>query len=133
MATKKEINQHLKIALEEVGKIQPWFDKDVKAWIFEHPAYPVEYAGDSREEVIKNYPLYLREFITERLKDNLDPTMEKATKGRGGYRAGAGRPKGSHGEPTIQIRVPADIARWLKQPGIVPSIRQMLQSYRQAF
>ena len=34
MATKKEIDQHLKIALEEVGEIRPWFDKEVNAWVF---------------------------------------------------------------------------------------------------
>ena len=28
MASKKEIEEHLKIALAEVGKIKPWFDKD---------------------------------------------------------------------------------------------------------
>jgi hypothetical protein len=27
MATKKEIKEHLKIALLEIGKIKPWYDK----------------------------------------------------------------------------------------------------------
>jgi hypothetical protein len=71
MASKKEIEEHLKIALDEVGKIKPWFDKDVNAWVFSHHSYPVEYAGDSREDVIKGYPLYLREFIRQRLNHNL--------------------------------------------------------------
>ncbi|MES2121719.1 MAG: hypothetical protein V4492_02945 [Chlamydiota bacterium] len=71
MASKKEVDEHLKAALEEVGKIKPWFDKSVDAWLFAHPAYPVEYAGDSRAEVIKGYPLYLREFIKQRLNHNL--------------------------------------------------------------
>lgn len=101
MATAKEIKDHLKIALKEVGKITPWFDKDVSAWVFSHPAYPVEYAGDSVKEVIANYPLYLQEFITERLKDNLAPSVEKRTKGKGGKREGAGRPKGSKKEKKI--------------------------------
>ncbi len=31
MATKKEIDEHLKIALDEVGAIKPWFDKEIRA------------------------------------------------------------------------------------------------------
>ena len=58
MATKKEIDEHLKIALSEVGEIKPWFDKDVDGWVFSHKNYPVEYGGDSAKEVIKNYPKY---------------------------------------------------------------------------
>lgn len=54
MATTKEIKTHLKLALEEIGKIEPWYDPTFKNWIFSHSAYPVEYAGDSKEEVIKN-------------------------------------------------------------------------------
>jgi hypothetical protein len=84
MATKKELEEHLKIALKEVGKIKPWFDKEVNAWIFSHPAYPVEYGGESAEEVIENYPKYLREFIHHRLNNRLHPIMEKQTNGRGG-------------------------------------------------
>ena len=95
MATKKEIDSHLKIALEEIGKIKPWFDKDVDAYVFEHPSYPVEYAGETEEDVIKGYPKYLREFIRHRLNNKLHPLMEKETKGRGGKRPGAGRPKGT--------------------------------------
>ena len=82
MATKKEIKEHLKIALKEIGKIDPWFDKDVNSWVFEHPDYPVGCGGDSREEVIKKYPLYLEEFIRERLNDNVTPSVEKEQKGK---------------------------------------------------
>src|SRR6267378_2076703 len=98
MATKKEIARHLKIALKEVGEIRPWFEKEVNAWVFEHKSYPVGYSGDSKEEVIKNYPRYLREFIKQRLNDNLAPSVEKRTKGRGGKREGAGRPRGTKKE-----------------------------------
>ncbi len=129
MATKKEINKELKIALSEIGEIKPWFDKKMNAWIFEHQAYPVGYSGDSIEEVIKNYPLHLKEFIKERLKNNLDPIIEKATKGRGGLRPGSGRPKGAKGTPTKQIRLPEDIANWLKQPGMINHIRVLLSAY----
>ena len=61
MATAKEIKAHLELALEEVGEIRPWYDRRFKSWIFSHSAYPVEYAGNSKEEVVRNYPLYLRE------------------------------------------------------------------------
>ena len=45
----KEIDKHLKIALKEIGKIKPWYDEQVNAWIFEHPLYPVGY----REMILK--------------------------------------------------------------------------------
>jgi len=83
MATAKEIKKHLNIALKEIGKIKPWFDEDLQAWIFNHPKYPVEYAGNSPKKVIKNYPLYLHDFIEERLNNNLAPHVKKATKGHG--------------------------------------------------
>ncbi len=131
MATKKEIEKHLKRALEEVGEIKPWFDKDVNAWIFEHKAYPVEYNGESKEEVIENYPKYLREFIRHRLNDKLHPLMEKATKGRGGKREGAGRPKGTKKAiPTKVVRLPQDIAEWMENPSSIPQVRQLIAKSR---
>ena len=130
MATKKEIEEHLKIALKEVGEIKPWFDEDVNAWVFGHRAYPVEYAGESKEEVIQNYPKYLREFIRQRLNDNLAPSVEKKTKGRGGKRAGSGRPKGTKKTPTRRISVPVDIADWLDQPSAIPQVRQLIAKGR---
>ena len=57
---------------------------------FEHPAYPIGCEGASSEEVVKKYPLYLRDFIEERLNDNLAPFVEKATKGHGGKREKSG-------------------------------------------
>lgn len=130
MATKKEIAEHLKIALQEIKAIKPWFDAEVNAWVFSHPYYPVEYAGDSESEVIKNYPKYLKEFIAHRLEGKIAELNEKVTKGRGGVRTGAGRPLGSKSAPpTIQIRVPVDIAHWLKKPGMIPLVQQMLKGY----
>lgn len=123
MATKKEIKEHLKIALQEIGKIKPWFDKPYKTWVFSHPAYPVEYSGDSKEEVIKNYPIYLADFIEERLNENLSPITEKKTHGRGGKREGSGRPVGTTKEPTRRVSLPRDIADWITTPGIIPHIR----------
>lgn len=130
MASKQEIEEHLKIALAEVGKIKPWFDKSVNAWVFGHPNYPVEYAGDSKDEVIKGYPLYLREFIRQRLNSNLAPFVEKQTKGHGGKRQGSGRPKGTKKEAKKRIYVPTDIAKWMEKPSSIPQIRQFIARER---
>jgi hypothetical protein len=127
MATKKEIKEHLQIALQEVGKITPWFDEDVNSWIFSHPKYPVEYGGTSPEEVAHNYPKYLETFIEERLKGNLNPITEKETKGRGGKRQGAGRPKGTFKEPKERLYLPTDIAEWFKMyPTAYYEVRKLM-------
>lgn len=88
MATRKEIKEHLEIALKEIGAIRPWFDEEVNEWIFKHQNYPVEYGGKTAKEVIKNYPKYLAEFITHRLGEKLNALTEKKTKGHGGKRFG---------------------------------------------
>lgn len=122
----KEIEIHLKLALTEIGDIKPWFSKEFNAWIFSHDQYPVEYAGNSKEEVIQNYPLYIKEFIKHRLQNKLSPLMENKTKGHGGKRAGAGRPKGSK-EEKERIYVPKDIANFLKEPGALMYLRGLIQ------
>ncbi|MEN8236120.1 MAG: hypothetical protein ABFQ95_01005 [Pseudomonadota bacterium] len=114
MAAKKEIDENLNVALREVGNIKPWYDECVEAWVFSHEKYPVEYAGDSKEEVIENYPKYIKEFIKHRLNRNLSPIMENKTTGRGGYRPGSGRPTGTKKEPKQRIYAPEDVAFWLK-------------------
>ena len=126
MASRKEVKKHLDVALKEVGKVAPWFDKSVDAWVFEHSAYPVRYAGDSEEEVIKNYPLYLKDFITERLNNNLSPLVEKKTRGRGGKREGSGRPKGTKKEVKTRVSLPRDIAHWVSTPRGISSVRQLI-------
>ncbi len=129
MASAKEIKKHVEIALKEVGAIDPWFDKDFNSWIFSHVSYPdVEYAGKTRAEVVKNYPLYLRDFIEERLNKNLAPHIEKASKGRGGKREGAGRPKGTAKEQKKRVYLPTDIAEWYYNHPfeVESSIRQMI-------
>jgi hypothetical protein len=131
MASKKEIEQHLKIALEEIGEIKPIFSKRFNVWIFKHSAYPdVEYAGESEKEVIRNFPLYLRDFIKHRLDANIDPLVEKKTKGRGGKRGGAGRPKGTKKEPTERISLPKDVAQWIKQPESITKVRALIAKKR---
>lgn len=132
MASKeKEIETHLKVALAEIGEIKPWFDKNFHTWVFHHDLYPVEYSGDTREEVIQNYPLYLKEFILNRLSNTLSPFMEKKTKGHGGKRTGSGRPrKKQAGEEKVRVYLPIDIAVWIKQPEIIPSIRRVIGAYK---
>lgn len=126
MASKKEIEKHLKIALDEIGEIKPRFVKRFNAWVFRHRAYPdVEYVGDSAKEVVKNYPLYLREFIKQRLDQNISPAVEKKTKGRGGKREGAGRPKGTKKEPTKRVSLPLDVVRWFDRPHAIDRFRQL--------
>lgn len=128
MATKKEIKEHLRMALKEVGKIEPWFDKDVNSWVFEHPNYPVGCGGNSKEEVIKKYPLYLEEFITERLNNNVSQSVEKRTKGKGGKREGAGRPANPNKEIRVRIYLPLDIANFLKEPSVLTNLRGIMQA-----
>jgi hypothetical protein len=131
MATTKEIKEQLEIALKEIGKIKPWFDPDVDEWVFSHSIYPVEYGGDSPEEVVENYPKYLREFINQRLKGNLNPLTEKKTKGHGGLREGAGRPKGSVKEEKERISLPKDLAYWFKNdPQAIPIARETMNQQR---
>jgi hypothetical protein len=125
---RKTIEKHLKTALAEIGPIKPWWDHEVSAFVFEHEAYPVRYAGDSEAEVIKNYPRYLREFIEERLKDNLAPHVELATSGQAGKRPGAGRPKPSGGSPTKMVRVPVEVAEWLQaNPKHIEMVRKLMR------
>lgn len=127
MATTKEIKEHLEIALKEVGKIKPWFDEEVNEWVFNHANYPVEYGGESAEEVIENYPKYLREFIKYRLNNKLNPLTESKTKGHGGKRTGAGRPKGSVKEEKERISLPKDIAYWFKHnPEAIDRTRKLI-------
>jgi hypothetical protein len=130
MATAKEIKKHLDIALQEIGVIKPWYNRKFKNWIYHNPSYPVEYTGNSKEEAIKNYPLYLREFIKERLNNNLNPLTEQETKGRGGKREGAGRPLGSIKEVKMRVYLPKDVAVWIKHPEAITQIRQLMCKHK---
>jgi hypothetical protein len=129
MASKKEIKAHLKIALDEVGEINPWFDKDVNSWVFESDLYPVGCSGDSAKEVKAKFPLYLEEFIEQRLKNNLNEGVEKRTIGKGGKRESAGRPKKAHKEEKKRVYLPIDIATWIQYPETIPNIRNLMRAY----
>jgi hypothetical protein len=125
---RKTIEKHVKIALAEIGAIQPWWDEEVSAFVFEHEAYPVRYAGDSEAEVIENYPKYLQEFIEERLKDNLAPQVEAATPGCAGKRPGTGRLTPLTKPRTKLVRVPAEVADWLKaNPEHIEMVRKLMR------
>lgn len=131
MATTKEVKEHLARALKEIGEIKPWYDRRFKNWIFSHPSYPVEYAGDSKEEVIKNYPIYLRDFIKERLNDNLNSITERETKGRGGKREGAGRPVGTKKENKSRLYLPDDLVSWFKSdPEAIKLTRKIMHRHQ---
>ncbi len=133
MATTKEIKEHLEIALKEIGEIRPWFDEEVNEWIFSHAKYPVEYGGESFKEVIKNYPKYLREFIKQRLNDNLNLLIENKTKGHGGKREGAGRPTGTIKENKARISLPKDLVSWFKtDPEAVELARKTMRRHHVA-
>ena len=128
MASTQEIKKELNKALKEIGQITPWFDEDVNEWGFSHKLYPVECGGDSPEDVIEKYPLYLKEFIKERLKGNLNELVERKTKGKGGFRPGSGRPKGSVKEPKKRIYIPEDIANWFEHdPTACQDIRKLMR------
>lgn len=129
MASKKEVTKHLQIALKEIGEIKPYFDKNTKEWLYKHKNYPVEYAGESIEEVKKNYPFYLKEFISERLDKNLDPYVEKETKGKAGKKEII---KKIIIKSTKQKRilVPEDLAFWLKNPENVEKLMHLIKTHK---
>ena len=91
----------------------------------------MEYAGDTKEEVIQNYPLYIEEFIKYRLQGRLSPLMENKTKGHGGKREGAGRPRGSKTD-SVRVYLPKDIANLLKEPGILTHLRGLITACQHA-
>jgi hypothetical protein len=115
MATAKEIEKELAIVLKEVGPIKPWFDKETDSWVFSHKLYPVECDGETSEDVVECYPLYLKEFLQHRLEGRLAAHVEAKTHGKGGCRPGAGRPKGTTKEPKERMYVPIQFAEWLRK------------------
>jgi hypothetical protein len=134
MATPKEIASEVAIALKEIGRITPHFDKEVGEWVFAHPKYPVECGGETKNDVMKNYPLYLKEFIKERMKNNLNVATEMKTTGRGGARPGAGRPKGTKKKKEQKrMYVPYDLVNWLKDEKNIVAVRKLKASLENAF
>lgn len=63
--------------------------------------------------------------VKHRLNNNLNPLTENKTKGHGGSREGAGRPKGTKKEPTKRVTLPNDIASWIVQPQAIEQVRKL--------
>lgn len=116
IANRKEVTQNLAIALQEIGVIEPWWSDEDEMYVFEHQAYPrVLYADPDKVKTRDGYLRALKGFIEERLSGNLSEEAERITPGRGGLRAGAGRPIGSKKPPTERITLPKELADWLKE------------------
>jgi len=126
MVTQKKIKLQVAFALQEIGGIKPWWSEEDQMFVFEHPLYPrVMHADPDIEETIQGYLRALHGFIEDRLHGHLSDTAERVTSGRGGKRPGAGRPK----KPvsTVAIRLPNDIANWLKaDPRHMAQVRKIM-------
>jgi len=65
--------------------------------------------------------------------NRLDSFVEAATKGRGGARPGAGRPKKENKPVTYSLRLTepvAEVAKWLRQhPEAIGEVRKVIQKY----
>lgn len=126
---KYSIQNHLDAALAEIGEILPHWSQEDGLYLFQHPAYPrVVYGDTTVEGTTAGYKMALKEFIEERLAGKLSSEAEAATSGHGGRRPGAGRPKGSNRkEPTTTVRVPQEVAAWLKNtPDSIEQIKQLM-------
>ena len=108
------IQQHVELALAEIGEITPVYNPEVEAWLFQHPAYDLEAEGETSDDCMATYKRWLHTFIKERLKNNLAPNVEAKSSGRGGKRDGAGRPIGTKKTDKMRIYVPQELAFWLK-------------------
>ncbi len=117
------VDRHLKVAIEEIGPIQPWFMEKSQEWFFDHPAYPVSCSGNSKIDVTKRYPLYLREFIWYKLKESYPDFPEENISGS------LGNPE-EHFDLGLkkQIHLPEDIADWLESdPCHLQDIRRLMR------
>lgn len=108
-----QLDEEVKKALEEIGEIAPWWSEEDGMYVFEHPAYPfVMHADPDEAEAKAGYLRAITGFIEDRLAGMVAPDVDRVTSGRGGVRPGAGRPRKD--VATIAIRLPEDVARWLK-------------------
>lgn len=124
-----QVLEQLQMALEEIGEIEPWFDAECQEWVFEHPAYPESYSGATPEEVIRGYPLYLGQLIQARLDGSLAPYVEKKITGRAGRRPRVGRSQRVTKPSTRMVRLPVEIAEWLKaDPENVNQVRKLMKA-----
>jgi hypothetical protein len=122
------IDPEIQVALAEIGPIEPWWSEDDEMFVFEHPAYPrVMHADPDKQEAVNGYVRALRTFIEYRMAGKVTDAVERSTRGRGGMRPGAGRPKGTVKNPTLLIRLPVDVATWLKaDPANLDTVRRII-------
>lgn len=119
--------KEVELAVSEIGQITPVWDTDCDSWVFEHPLYPESACGDTPEAVVSDYVMSLGNFVQSRLNGTLEPRVEARTKGRGGTRNGAGRPKGSTTAlPSKMVRLPIVVADWLKSGDNLQTVLQMI-------
>lgn len=104
------------LALSEVGAVTPWWSDEDQLFVFEHDAYPMVMHGDTTvEATIQGYHRALRHFVQARLAGQIADSVNAVTRGRGGVRAGAGRPKGSSKKPAkVSVRLIPELAQYLK-------------------
>ena len=128
MPRNMNIEKELGIALKEVGEIKPWWSDEDQMYVFEHEAYPmVMHADPDPDEVVKGYKRALQRFIRYRMQGRVAESVERITSGRGGYRPGADRPKGSAKGKTRRISLPDDVATWLKEdPARIEKVRALM-------
>ena len=81
----KEIQKHLKIALKEIGKIKPIYDKNKNKYFCEHYLYPyVKQYHNREDECVAKYKSQLMNFIKMRLTGLIPQDMCGTTKGMAG-------------------------------------------------
>lgn len=81
----KFLELELQKALNEIGNIQPWYDENVKSWVYSNVLYPTVEAGeDTAEETVNIYKLYLKEFLQHRICGNIPMKHEYDTAGNAG-------------------------------------------------
>jgi hypothetical protein len=123
------IQDELKIALAEIGPIEPWWSDEDDMFVFEHAAYPwVMHADADKEEVKKGYIRALTGFIEERLSGTLAPKSDETTPGRGGFRQGSGRPKGTKKEPKKRVYLPIEVADWILEDDHLSQVQRLMQA-----
>jgi hypothetical protein len=115
----------VKEALAQIGDIKPWRDDNLGCWVFEHPDFPESYGGETEQEVIERYPLYLANMFAADERGKLAPDVKKKIRW-GGKREGAGRKV--QDVESVQIRLPADIVAYIREnrQAAIDSIRTML-------
>lgn len=119
------LDTELQIALAEIGSITPWFSEDDGLYVFEHALYPwVMHADPTPELTVAGYHRALRGFIEDRMAGTVATVTTAGTAGRGGLRAGAGRPRKA---ARTRIYIDSDLAQWLKDEANQHQLRHWLQ------